>query len=431
MSRHFFRCRLLFVVLLAGLSMGSLAIGQDSQSDWLQFRGAGGQGVSSSKGLPTKWNNDENVAWSIEIPGAGTSSPVIQGNRVYLTYYSGYNVPRHDQGDQEDLLLHLVCLNRENGETIWHKEIKPKLPEQEKIRDEHGYASSTPAVDDKRIYVFFGKSGVFAFDLEGTQLWNTAVGENLHGWGSAASPVLHDGLVFINASVESESLVALNQESGEEAWRVRGINEAWNTPVFVETADHGTELAIAIFGKIVGLNPKSGEKYWSCETDIGWYMVPTLAVHGDMIYAIGGRSGGGLALRGGGRGDVTGSHRTWTINKGSNVSSPVYHDGLLFWISDAQGIAYCADAETGNIHYQQRVTSSDQFYASAVLGDGKVYYLSRYGTTYVVAAQKKYKLLASNLIGDAHAVFNATPAIAGNQLFIRSDTHLYCIANQK
>ena len=295
-----------------------------------------------------------------------------------MTCYSGYNVPGKRGGQMEDLKLHFVCLDRDSGKVLWSKDVQPKLPEQATIREGHGYASGTPVADGERIYVFFGKTGVIAFDYDGKQLWQADVGEKLHGWGSATSPVLAGELVIVNASVESETLVALDRKTGKEVWRASGIKDSWNTPIVV-TPDSGMpELVVAIFGKVLGFDPATGKRLWSCDTDIGWYMVPSLVAHDGVVYCIGGRNGGGaLAVRAGGRGDVTKTHRLWAIKKGSNVSSPVYHDGHLYWMNDVSATAFCAEAKTGKIVYEEKIEGVDDVYASPVLADGKLYYVTR------------------------------------------------------
>ena len=169
----------------------------------------------------------------------------------------------------------------------------------------------------------------------------------LHGWGSATSPVLYKDLVIINASVESESLYGLDRKSGREVWRARGIRESWNTPILVETASGETELVVAIMGKILGFNPATGKELWSCETNINWYMAPSMVAHNDVVYSVGGRTGGALAVRVGGRGDVTATHRLWTGRKGSNVTSPVYHQDHLYWMHENLGIAVLCEGLVG------------------------------------------------------------------------------------
>lgn len=415
--------------LLAALVTSNLDA-QEKSSDWAQFRGHGGQGASQDKNLPTTWSGTESVVWKIETLGSGTSSPVIVGSRIYLTSYTGYNVPGQPAGDMEQLKLHLLCLDRANGKQIWVADIAPKLPEQARIRDNHGYASSTPVVEGDRIYAFFGKTGVFAFDLEGRQLWQADVGSTLNGWGSANSPVLFKDLVIINASVESQSMVAVDKKTGKEIWRAKGINESWNTPILVAAEGDKIELAVAVQGKILGFDPSTGEQLWLCATDIGWYMVPSMVAADGIIYALGGRSGtAALAVRAGGRGDVTTTHRLWTSQKGSNVTSPVFHGGHLYWMSENRGIAYCAEGKTGKLVYERRIDRAGEVYASSILGDEKIYYVSRSGRTFVVAAKPEFELLATNEL-PGRSVFNASPAIAGGQIFLRSEQFLYCLGKK-
>ena len=393
--------------------------------NWPGFRGPTGQGNAWSK-LPLTWSKEENIAWKVPLPGPGASSPVVFGDRIYLTYYTGYFVPDEPDGKQEDLKRHLIALKRTDGTVVWDKPVAAKLPEEERIRD-HGFAASTPAVDEDGVYVFFGKTGVIAFDHSGKQLWHADVGSKTHGWGSASSPVLYKDLIFINASVESESLVALDRKTGEEKWRAKGINESWNTPVIVEGPKGDLELVIASQGKVRSFDPDTGKSLWTCDTDIGWYMVPSVVADKGVVYCLGGRSGvAGLAIKLGGSGDVTDSHRLWTSMKGSNVTSPVFHNGHLYWAHEQRGVAFCAKADTGEVVYEQRLERAGQVYASSLLADGKIYHLTREGRTFVLAAKPEFEQLAVNDLGD-RSLFNGSPAVDGNRLLIRSDKFLYCI----
>jgi outer membrane protein assembly factor BamB len=158
-------------------------------------------------------------------------------------------------------------------------------------------------------------------------------------------------------------------------------------------------------------------------------MAPSLVADRGEVYSVGGRPGGGLAVRAGGRGDVTDTHRLWTVGKGSNVTSPIIHNGYLYWMHDNMGIAFCADAATGEILYEERVPRGNQIYASPVLADGKIYYLARDGKTYVVPAKPEFEILAVNDLGERGA-FNASPAVAGGRIYIRSNRYLYCIGER-
>lgn len=402
---------------------------QASSDDWPRFRGPSGMGVSDASGLPLEWSQSKHVAWKSALPGAGASSPITFGDRIYLTCYTGYFVPGQPEGSLEELKRHLLAIRLSDGEIVWDQAVAAKLPEEDRIRD-HGYAASTPAADADRVYAFFGKSGVYAFDHQGKQLWQADVGSKTNGWGSAASPVLYKDLVFINASVESESLVALDRKTGEEKWRAGGIREAWNTPLVVTAPSGRQELVVATHGNVLAFDPDTGEPLWSCKTDIGWYMAPSLVAAEGVVYCLGGRSGtAALAVRAGGRGDVTDSHRLWTSQKGSNVSSPVIHDGHLYWMHEQHGIAYCAKAASGGIVYEQRLERAGQVYASALLADGRLYYLTRDGKSFVLAAKPQFEQLAVNDLSD-RSVFNASPTVAGKRLLLRSDRFLYCIGEK-
>ena len=419
---QFFKA-VLFSIFLAGwIAMPPEA----SPSDWPRFRGPGGMGESDSAALPVRWSESENIVWKKELPGGGSSSPIVFGNHIYLTTYTGYLVPGESQGRVEDLKRHLVCLSRDSGEVIWQKSIDARLPEEERIRD-HGFAANTPSADSDGVVVFLGKSGVHAFDHDGNETWSTDVGSGTHGWGTSASPLLYGDLVFINASVESESLIALNRRTGKEVWRADGIKESWNTPLIVSVPRGDNELVLAIHGKVFGFNPQSGQKLWSCDTDITWYMVPTAVADDGVVYYLGGRSGTrALAVQTGGRGDVTSTHRLWTSRNGSNVTSPVLHDGHLYWMNENLGIAYCAVAETGELLYEERISRAGQIYASALLAGGRIYYTNRSGTTFVVPAEPKFSVLSVNELRD-RTLFNASAAVTGDRILIRSEKHLYCI----
>lgn len=397
-------------------------------SDWSRYRGPDGQGISHGQALPTTWGMDQNLAWKTQLPGPGGSSPVVFGDRIYLTCYTGYAVPGAPTGNLAALQRHVLCLSRVDGKILWNKAIPATQPEQDKVRD-HGYASSTPLVDADRVCVFLGKSGVRAFSHEGQELWKADVGSGIHGWGSASSPMFAGDRILVNAAVECGALMALDPKTGKELWRAGGMKESWNTPILVPVAGGRTEVVMAILGKVLGLDPDTGRQLWSCDTGIGWYMVPSLVNDKDVVYCIGGRTGGALAVRAGGRGDVTASHRLWTLNRGSNVSSPILHQGHLYWFHEALGIAYCAEAATGKLVYEERLPRAGQFYASPVLADGKLYAVTREGVTFVLQASPKFNQIARNELRD-RGTFDASPAIDGGRLLLRSDKYLYCVGTK-
>jgi outer membrane protein assembly factor BamB len=311
---------------------------------------------------------------------------------------------------------------------LWRREVPAVLPEArwQTYLDLHGYASSTPASDGTAVYVFFGKSGVFAFDLAGKQLWQKSVGTGTHGWGSGASPVLYKGLLIVNAGVESGALVALDRKTGEEVWRRKGISESWSTPVLVTVPGGKTELVVSASHQVLGIDPESGKDLWHADS-FTWYVCPSVVAHKGVVYAL--QNDTAVAIRAGGRGDVTASHTLWQKPLRSVVSSPVYHDGHLYWATDE---AYCLRASDGTIVSKRGLKPAPgRIYASPLLADGKIYYVSRTRGTYVVAASPTFKLLARNTLDPDTSVCNASPAVSDAQLFLRSDRYLYCIAAER
>ena len=418
-----------FIPFLAFFLPLSIAANQPAV-DWPQFRGAGASGKSDAKGAPLTWSDDKSIAWKTPLPGPGASSPITLGNKIFITCFTGFATSSREPGEMTALKRHLLCLNLADGKILWDTPTSAAMPEQDKIRENHGYASSTPVADAERVYTFYGKSGVFAFDHEGKQLWQTGVGEKLNGWGSATSPVLYKDLLLVNASIESDSLVALDKKTGKEVWRAKGVPESWHAPALVSAPNGKQEIVIARNGRVQGFDADTGESLWTLKTGIPWYMCPTPVTENGIAYVIGGRSpNGALAIRSGGRGDVTTNNIVWKTGKGSNVPSPVLHEGHLYFAHENLGIFYCLNAKTGEVVFEERLEPSPgQIYASPVLADGKIYFVGRGGKAVVIAAKPKFERLADNTLEGGRGVFNSTPAFTGNRLLLRSNKALYCIA---
>jgi outer membrane protein assembly factor BamB len=279
------------------------------------------------------------------------------------------------------------------------------------------------------VYVFFGKSGVFAFDHDGRQVWHTRVGEELNGWGSASSPVLHGDLLLVNASVESGACVALDRRTGQELWRAKDITDSWHAPVVVKAASGKAEVVLAMSRRVLGFDAASGEPLWNCETGIYWYICPTPVVQEDRVYVVGGRGPAvTMAIRAGGRGAVDSSHVLWNTPKGSNVPSPILHDGHLYYVHENLGVALCVEAKTGEVVYEERLSPGPgQVYASPVMAEGRIYYLGRGGRTVVLAAVPRLEVLAENVLEGGRGEFLASPGFDGPHLLIRSRRALYCL----
>lgn len=421
---------IILILSFAGVQAGA--------SDWRQFRGPNGQGISADKNLPLAWSETENLKWKTELPGPGSSSPIVCGDRVFVTCYSGYGVDRSEPGDQEDLKRHLLCVNRSDGEILWDKAIEAVLPEDpyRGYISEHGYASSTPVTDGKNVYVFFGKTGVLAFDLDGNKLWQVSVGTESSNrrWGSAASPILYKDLVVVNASEESQSIRALDKATGREIWKAEGdsLELAYGTPFMADIGGGRQELVIAMPFEVWALNPDTGKCAWYAKTDLDGNICPSIVGKDEVVYVLGGfRRTGSVALRAGGGGDAIQREVLWATTDGSYVPSPVIHGGRLYWVSDT-GIACCMDAKSGEMVYRQRLSAQGRgkpFYASVVLADGRLYAVSRTGGAFVLAVSGEFEQLAHNQFESDSSDFNGSPAISDGQIFMRSNRFLYCIQN--
>lgn len=396
------------------------------RADWRQFRGPGGLGIAPDKKLPAQWSAQTNLLWKTALPGSGSSSVIVVGSKLFVTCYSGYGDTK-GEGSMKDLKLLLVCLDR-MGSIQWQRAVPAALPEEpyRNYMANHGYASSTPVSDGERVYVFFGKTGVLAFDLAGKELWRTSVGTKKHNWGSGTSPILYKDLLIINAAVESGALVALNKTDGAMVWSVKGMDYSWTTPLLVPVAGGKHEVVVSIYNRVFGFDPDTGAEIWRCD-GIEDYVCPSLVTHAGVVFVIGARENAALAVRAGGKGDVSQSHVLWRIKKGSNVSSPVYHAGHLYWASENRGVVYCVNADNGAVAFEEKLQPpSERIYASPVVADDKVYFVSRSNGTYVLDAQPTYRLLAHNTLDD-DSVFNASPAVSDGQILLRSDRFLYCI----
>jgi hypothetical protein len=372
---------------------------------------------------------------------------------------------------------------------LWQHTIDSVLPEDEYSGmgvPEHGYASHTPVTDGKSVYGFFGKSGVYAWDLDGKQLWHAAVGTGSddRAWGSSSSPILAGNVLVVAAGPESRAVVGLDAASGKELWKAESdlLGSVWGTPALSVVDDSRTDVVIGAPSEIWAINPQSGKLRWYCSAMQTDQFNSSVLVDGSMIYAVEGRGGGSIAIRGGGRGDVTADHVAWSGNDSNRFSTPLLHDGRLYLISG--GTVKCIKAADGSEVFQGRLQSSrgadgasegsregrppggpagpgvpgapgqppgggrggfggfgggrggrggmgGQDYSSPVLGDGKIFYVSRSGELYVIKPTEKLEQVSSGRITTESEDFSASPAISDGRLLIRSSKHLYCFTVKK
>ncbi len=432
--------RTCFVASLTLLSLATCV----NADDWSRFRGPGGNGViTESANLPDHWSPDANVAWKTPLPGPGASSPIIVDGKVFVTCYSGYGLTQENPGDIEDLKRHLICVDLNSGKILWKNEFPAAQPEDPYTGvgvTAHGYASHTPVSDGQRVYAFFGKSGVYAFDMDGKQLWHADVGKESDPsrWGSSSSPILYGDTVIVTASAESQSIIGLDKATGKEVWRqeASGLDNMWGTPALVKVDDDQTDLVMSVAGEIWGLDPATGKMRWFANT--GARHAYASIVHQDnRVYAFTGQGGGSVALDAGGTGDVSESKTVWTGRDNASFGSPVRHEDKLYVI--AQKILTVADANTGKRLQRLRLqgakaSGGGRFgsldYASPIVVGDRLFYLMGSGQMYVFQLGDEVKQVATNEVTDASEKFWGTPAVSDNKLVLRSDQHLYCVTDQ-
>lgn len=420
-------------------------------SDWSRFRGPQGSGISDGS-APTEWAPDKNIKWKTALPGAGCSSPIVVAGKVFVTCYSGYGEARDQVGKKEDLKRHVVCIDQASGNELWSKTIDGTDNEDNFSGigvTAHGYSSHTPVSDGKSLFVFLGKSGVIAYDLDGNELWTKKVGDQSDSkkWGSAASPVICDDLLIVPAVAESRSVFGLDKKTGEQRWvcESKSLDNTWSTPMVVEVDDDRTDIVIGVPNELWAINPKTGKLAWLAAgiagEQTGFYTSPTIS-DGVVYASVGGRSGGGsIAVRSGGKKDVTESHVNWTSKVSASFSSPVVYGGHMFTVARG-GILEVSDSKTGEQLKKVRFKSTDASrpknasgggrfgsadYGSPIIAGDKLYYTKGTGETFVFNADAECEQLAANKLTDDGEIFSGTPAISDGRLYIRSSKFLYCV----
>ncbi len=442
---------------MALVAMGVLLAAAPMAANWPQWRGPSGLGVSAESGLPTTWSARENIAWSASLRGLGSSSPIVWSNQVVVTSQIG-RVPlgsgAHPQLARDDsalvarekpiggrreessgvadpISLVVESFNRSDGRRLWEYRVEARGPFPN-LHEKHNLATPTAVSNGAQIFAWFGTGQVVALDMRGSVMWSKHLGEEYApfdiNWGHGSSPVLYKDLLILLCDHQTASyLIALDARTGKLRWKAdRGKGRAsYSTPLVVP-GPTGDELVFNSSERIDSYDPATGELRWYADAP-RQTPVPSAVFHDGLIYMTRGyRNSPYLAIRPGGRGDVTASHVVWRApGGGSYPASLVAYDGLLYLTNDV-GVLTCADMKTGERVWQTRLDGV--FFASPVAADGKIYFLSETGETVVVKAGRVPQILARNDIGERLV---ASPAVSDGQIFLRGDARLFAIGKRQ
>lgn len=411
------RSLLASMAAVCGVICGGLAIGED----WPAWRGPSGNGVSSEKQAPLRWSATQNVRWKIALPGPGNATPIVWGDRVFVACAS-------ESGQRRGL----YCHHRDDGRLLWKQEIA--YAGKEPTHDTNPFCSSSPVTDGKRVVVWHGSAGLFAYDLEGKLLWQRELGEFQHVWGNATSPVLFENLVILSAGPGLSAFVlAVDRETGKDAWRldvpelksdkVGDYHGSWSTPVI--TTEGGQPIMfLSIPTKLLAIDPRKGAVRWECD-GLSRLVYTSPLWTDELVVAMCGYHGPATAVKRGGQGDVSETHRLWITEKPNpqRVGSGVIV-GQHIYILNEPGIFWCIDAKTGETKWEKRVGKKGSW-SSIVYAAGRLYALNMDGDTFVVEPNPaEFKLLAENPIGE---LTRASLALSNGRFYLRTYQHLYCL----
>jgi outer membrane protein assembly factor BamB len=385
---------------------------------WPRWRGPSGQGLVAPGRYVNTWSPTTNVRWKIAVPGSGNSSPIVWGDRIYLT-----------TAQRSGTRLSVLAYQRADGRLVWETVIPQDGVEH--VHAKNGYASATPTTDGRLIYASFGRHGLVAVDLSGKIVWHRRFGaiDNYHG--PAGSPVLYKDRVFLyqdhqGSSGQQAFVAAFDASTGKTIWETpRTETVGWGTPVVVSVGGRD-ELVINSQRRVAAYDTATGRELWTVR-GMTFEVIPTPVVGENLVFASSGRAGPTYAIRPGGRGDVTGTHVAWSSPKGSPfVPSGLVHDGLLYLINDMQSILTVFEAKTGELVYQGRlgVARREGFSVSPVVVNGEVFLTNDDGETFVVKAGRAFELLRTNTLGERTL---ASPALVDGVWYWRTATSLLAI----
>ena len=439
-SMHKTRTLLVATIVVLGSNLAA--------ENWPHWRGPSFSGVSTEPKLPSRWSDNENVAWKAPVRGLGISSPIVWGNLVIVTSQVGSGAvrpgPRLVQGANpieagerplgsgaatpEGGVTFLVsAFDRTSGKRVWEFEL-PAEGSLISVHEKHNLASPSPVTDGERVYALFGSGQIAAIDLSGKLVWKknlaAAYGPFQINWGHGSSPVVYkDRVILVCYHDPASYLLSLNARTGDVQWKADAPagQTSYSTPLVVETRGR-SEIVVNSSVGVSGHDVSTGERLWHVD-EPNRFPIPTPIFQNGLIYLSRGyRSSPFLAITPGGKGNVAATNVAWKVTSGAPyISSLVYYDGLIYMAGDV-GVLTVVDAKTGERVYQDRV--GGVYTASPVAGDGKVYLVSEDGETIVIAAGRTPKILERNKLSARQL---ASPAVANGRLFIRSDEALYAI----
>jgi outer membrane protein assembly factor BamB len=386
-----------------------------AERNWPRFRGPSGQGVAVGAAPPIEWDNTgRNILWRTKVPGRGNSSPVVWGDRIFLT-------SANENGKERSVL----CFDRADGRLLWTGAVPAKPPEPS-VRDKNGFATSSPVTDGERVIAFLGSCGLACFDFAGNLQWHYAdfTVKTIHGTGS--SPLLYEDLVILiqDQNQAISVFLALDKRTGKVVWQSeRGRAMTWSTPIVVRVNGRD-ELVMAGNRTVKGYDPRTGRELWSLDGPTE-EVIPNIVVGPTLLYSASGRNGPTLALRPGGNGDVTETNLAWrAVRNGPHVPSPALVNGRLYTANDT-GVFTCLDAATGKLIYTERV--NDHFLASPVTAGDLMWFAAESGTTYVVRASDRFEPVAKSDLGSP---ILASPAAIDGTLILRTQDEIVCVGRK-
>jgi outer membrane protein assembly factor BamB len=439
------------VLFLIALTTVALVAGsaKSDPAHWPQWRGPFFNGVARTA-APVEFSDTKNIKWKVSIPGRGFSTPVIWGDRIFLTTAaptgkvtkpSPAEQARNPAGQYggagawEEHKFVVMCLDKKTGKTLWERVAKVATPHEGHNREYGSFASNSPATDGLHLYASFGSRGIYCYDLDGKLIWEKDLGVRMMirgQFGEGAAPALHGNLLIHPFDQESDSFViALDKRDGKEVWRVsRDEVTAWSTPLIANYKGK-EQLVISATKKVRAYEPETGKLIWEC-AGLGLNVIPHPVQHNDTVLVMNGFSNPRLmAIRLGREGDLTSSDAIlWTQTRGMSYSpSPVLHDGKFYALTD-NGMLSCFNATTGGPYYRQRrLPQPGNFIASPVAAGGNLYLTSESGVITVIKLGEKFEIVATNTLADH--MFVASPAVAEGEMFLRSKTHLFCVSDGK